>query len=303
MFNRGALLKDTGRFRRLDADFRFILSEIKRDSRVTSLLRISNIRSLVTSLLDQVGRCQKSLFEFLEVHKSAFTNFFVVLLNVLAGIDNLNFQDKRSKFARFYFLGDEDLLDIVGQAANRPSVIQPHLKKLFAGIHSVLFSNDQRHIVAISSLEGERVELKTPVSVTSDEVEIWLNRLVVETRSTLQVMLCDCVQERQRDAADLSRFPTQILCLAEAIVFTERCEKAITSSGGLSKLKNDYQNQLATYTSAPLLQSSGSDEQGVIVLKLQALIMDIIHYIDVIQQVVDAQCRSPTDWAWQKQLR
>lgn len=194
-------------------------------------------------------------------------------------------------------------MDIVGQAATRPAVVQPHLKKLFAGIHSVLFSNDQRQIVAISSLEGERVELKTSVPVHSEEVEIWLNRLVLETRSTLQAMLCECVQERQRDAADLSRFPTQILCLAEAIVFTERCEKAITLSGGLNKLKNDYQNQLASYTSAPLLQSSGSDEQGVIVLKLQALIMDIIHYIDVIQQVSEAHCQSPKDWAWQKQLR
>ncbi|KAI9564905.1 hypothetical protein GHT06_008646 [Daphnia sinensis] len=277
VFNRGTLLKDAGRFRRLDADFRFIITEIKRDTRVTSLLRITNLRSLVTSLLDQVGRCQKSLFEFLE--------------------------DKRSKFARFYFLGDEDLLDIVGQAASRPAVVQPHLKKLFAGIHNVLFSNDQRHIVAIASLEGERVELKTPISVESEPVEIWLNRLVSETRSTLQSMLRNCVHERQRDATDLSRFPTQILCLAEAIVFTERCEKAMIFSGGLSKLKSDYQNQLASYTSAPLLQSSGSDEQGVIVLKLQALIMDIIHYIDVIKQIIDARCCSITDWAWKKQLR
>lgn len=139
--------------------------------------------------------------------------------------------------------------------------------------------------------------------VASEEVELWLNRLVTESRSTLQIMLRDCVKERQRDATDLSRFPTQILCLAEAIVFTERCEIAITSTGGLSKLKSDYQNQLASYTSAPLLQSSGSDEQGVIVLKLQSLIMDIIHYIDVVQQVIDARCRSPNDWAWQKQLR
>lgn len=200
-------------------------------------------------------------------------------------------------------MGDEDLLDIVGQAASRPAVVQPHLKKLFAGIHNVLFSNDQRHIVAIASLEGERVELKTPISVESEPVEIWLNRLVSETRSTLQSMLRNCVHERQRDATDLSRFPTQILCLAEAIVFTERCEKAMSFSGGLSKLKSDYQNQLASYTSAPLLQSSGSDEQGVIVLKLQALIMDIIHYIDVIKQIVDARCCSITDWAWKKQLR
>jgi len=61
---------------------------------------------------------------------------------------------KRANFARFYFLGDDDLLDIIGQAATKPWVIQNHLKKLFAGIHSVQFSPENRHIVAIESIEG-----------------------------------------------------------------------------------------------------------------------------------------------------
>ena len=76
VFNRGALLQDAGRFRRLDADFRYIMSEISRDTRITTILRIPNFRSVVTNLLDQVGRCQKSLYEFLEVRKETFlTNF------------------------------------------------------------------------------------------------------------------------------------------------------------------------------------------------------------------------------------
>jgi dynein heavy chain 2 len=37
---------------------------------------------------------------------------------------------------RFYFLGDDDLLEVLGQGASL-AVIQPHLKKLFAGIHRV----------------------------------------------------------------------------------------------------------------------------------------------------------------------
>lgn len=50
----------------------------------------------------------------------------------------LVFQEKRLRFPRFYFLGDEDLLEILGQA-NKQHVIQSHLKKLFSGIHSVVF--------------------------------------------------------------------------------------------------------------------------------------------------------------------
>ena len=48
---------------------------------------------------------------------------------------------------RFYFLGDDDLLEILGQAQN-PTVIQSHLKKLFQGINSVQFSPDGKQIVS-----------------------------------------------------------------------------------------------------------------------------------------------------------
>ena len=56
-------------------------------------------------------------------------------------------------------IGDDDLLEILGQATN-PTVIQTHLKKLFAGIHSVQFDEDCSHIMAMKSLEGEVVPLQ-----------------------------------------------------------------------------------------------------------------------------------------------
>ena len=46
---------------------------------------------------------------------------------------------KRSAMPRFYFIGDDDLLEILGQA-NNPNVIQSHLKKLFQGINKVLYA-------------------------------------------------------------------------------------------------------------------------------------------------------------------
>lgn len=63
---------------------------------------------------------------------------------------------------RFYFLGDDDLLEILGQPSN-PDIIQAHLKKLFAGIHSVTLNGNT--IEGINSVEGETVPLPSPVQV------------------------------------------------------------------------------------------------------------------------------------------
>ena len=57
-------------------------------------------------------------------------------------------EEKRSSFPRFYFIGDDDLLEILGQAQN-PTVIQRHLKKLFQGLHKVEFSEDKTRITAM----------------------------------------------------------------------------------------------------------------------------------------------------------
>jgi len=79
-------------------------------------------------------------------------------------------QEKRSLFPRFYFIGDDDLLEILGQATN-PAVIQTHLKKLFAGIHSVQFDDDKSHILAMKSLDGEVVPLRNKIQI-NPKVEV-----------------------------------------------------------------------------------------------------------------------------------
>ncbi|CAG2066192.1 unnamed protein product, partial [Timema podura] len=144
IFGAGTMSQDQARFQRVDHDFRYIMADVSRDSKVVSLCRISNLHQILSTLLDQLSRCQKSLNDFLE--------------------------EKRSAFPRFYFLGDEDLLEILGQST-KPRVIQAHLKKLFVGIHSVTFDPSEQHITAIRSLEGETVPLKQHVELTA-KVEV-----------------------------------------------------------------------------------------------------------------------------------
>ncbi|RXM28913.1 Cytoplasmic dynein 2 heavy chain 1 [Acipenser ruthenus] len=275
IFGRGALPREQARFKRVDEDFRAIMADVHRDSRVTSLNARAGIRHSLITILDQLQRCQKSLNEFLE--------------------------EKRSAFPRFYFIGDDDLLEILGQATN-PTVIQSHLKKLFAGINTVDFDEEFQHITAMKSLEGEVVSLKNKIHISND-VEVWLSDLASEMKETLKQLLFDCVTAGRRSGIDPSRFPSQILCLAEQIQFTEDVENAIQVHK-LQQLEVDLMAKLDHYTGVDTRnEDSGQTDVSVLQLKLKALILDIIHNIDIVKQLQEAEVSSKEDWAWKKQLR
>uniref|UniRef100_H3AMW9 Uncharacterized protein n=1 Tax=Latimeria chalumnae TaxID=7897 RepID=H3AMW9_LATCH len=277
IFGRGALPREQTRFKRVDEDFRSIMSDVQRDNRVTSLNARAGIRNTLITILDQLQRCQKSLNEFLE--------------------------EKRSAFPRFYFIGDDDLLEILGQSTN-PSVIQSHLKKLFAGINSVEFDENFQNIIAMKSLEGEVVPLKNKINILND-VEVWLNNLATEMKKTLEQLLVECVTagRKSQGAIDPSCFPSQILCLAEQIQFTEDVENAFRDHS-LQQLEVELVAKLEHYTSVDTsTEDPGNTEAGVLELKLKTLILDIIHNIDVLKQLTQAQVHSTEDWAWKKQLR
>ncbi|XP_063807614.1 cytoplasmic dynein 2 heavy chain 1 isoform X2 [Pseudophryne corroboree] len=274
IFGRGALPREEARFNRVDEDFRSIMSDIQRDNRVTMLTSRVGIRNSLITILDQLQRCQKSLNEFLE--------------------------EKRSAFPRFYFIGDDDLLEILGQSTN-PTVIQSHLKKLFAGVNSVDFDEGFKHIIAMKSLEGEVVPLKNKVLVSTD-VEVWLSNLAFQMKSTLQMLLVECVTagKRSQGTIDPLRFPSQILCLAEQIQFTDDVENAIRGRS-LHEVELELTAKLEHYTSID--DTASTDDAGILELKLKALILDIIHNIDVVKQLNQAQVQSADDWVWKKQLR
>ncbi|XP_071781183.2 cytoplasmic dynein 2 heavy chain 1 [Centroberyx gerrardi] len=273
IFGRGALPREQARFKRVDEDFRSIMSDVQRDSRVVSLSSRAGIRNSLVTILDQLQRCQKSLNEFLE--------------------------EKRSAFPRFYFIGDDDLLEILGQATN-PAVIQSHLKKLFAGINSVEFDEQCQHIVAMCSLEGEMVPLRNLIRI-SNNVEVWLSELSAEMKETLKHLLYECVSAGKKGEVDPSRYPSQILCLAEQIQFTEDMERALREQN-LQQLEVELNAKLEHYTTVDT-SSDDHTNSSVLQLKLKALILDIIHNISVVKQLSHTGVSSTDAWAWRKQLR
>ncbi|CAJ0566765.1 unnamed protein product, partial [Mesorhabditis spiculigera] len=265
IFGRGALPHEASRFARVDADFRLILADVAKDARLISLCSRTGLRRNLEQVVEQLGRCQRALAQFL--------------------------QEKRAAFPRFYFLGDDDLLEILGQSTN-PLVIQAHLRKLFQGIDKVVFGEGNLTLVAMVSADGEVVLLDAPVRLVP-QVETWLQHLSDRMASTLRLLTVDALRD---DGLNPGKYPSQVLCLAEEVRFCRECERALDSSS-LPSLHTSLQHQLTQLTG---LQPR---DEGLLRLKLKALILDLIHHIDVVQQLITAQARSTAEWTWQRQLR
>jgi dynein heavy chain 2 len=269
IFSRGALPAEESRFKRVDESFKDIVNTVVRDPKLFYLADeqiFPKLSDNLRNMLDQLERCQKALTEFLEA--------------------------KRSAMPRFYFIGDDDLLEILGQAKN-PNVIQSHLKKLFQGIHKVKFDKDFKSITAMISSANEVVTLETPVPV-NEKVEDWLEQLAQEMRATLAAQLANCLKSKTFDW----NFPSQILCLAQSIKFTDDCEAAITEGKkGLSNLLAQLKATLGEFTSHDL------SADPLMQLKMKSLVLDLVHNIDVVQQLQRKKTTKLSDWQWSKQLR
>ncbi|CCW60917.1 unnamed protein product [Phytomonas sp. EM1] len=280
IFARGALPQEQSRFKRVDKEFVAILRDVEADPRIMNVATQTDLNDRLKIILEQIERCQKSLMEYLEA--------------------------KRDKIPRFYFISDEDLLEILGDSHN-PFVIQAHLKKLFMGINLVEFNMDKTAITHMLSADGERVELQQPVSIAdSTDAEDWLVGLDEMMKRTLHEQLVRCVEEGANLAIleVIQRFPSQVLQVAQQIHFARVVERAIEADT-LKKLEAWQHEELERLIVMSVEVGSGGDSEsrGVAQLKIKALILDAIKNLQILEQLIAKNVRKANSWHWQKQLR
>ncbi|GBP43433.1 Cytoplasmic dynein 2 heavy chain 1, partial [Eumeta japonica] len=264
------------KFRKVNQGFRQVARAIEGDSRLSTLVQSARLRPMLDSISEQLHVCQAALNQYIE--------------------------DKRSIFPRFYFLSDDDLLELLGQARagaragaeGRAVVIQTHLRKLFPGITGVKLGPGDLSITALCSHQEEIFYLDRPVDIDCP-VEIWLKNVENEMHASLKNLVLNYVMNTSPKNNDVFSLPVQILCLAQNIRFTEQTERAITSKE-LHKLKVNIDKEYKYYAEVP----TDDDNER---LKRQALILQCAYYLNVIQLLIDNNVATTSQWLWQKQLR
>lgn len=174
---------EQGRFRRVDDEFRSIYEVLVSQEIVVSLNTIPGIEDSLEMLTDQLERCQKALNSFLE--------------------------EKRDSFPRFFFLGDDDLLEILGQSSN-VAVVQSHLKKIFSGIAKLEVKDGgekqspdgktyrEQKVLAVLADMQERLKLDREVEV-SNKIDQWLEELSQVSEKSLAASLAKSMSASELD--------------------------------------------------------------------------------------------------------
>ncbi|KAJ3375748.1 Dynein heavy chain 2, axonemal [Allomyces arbusculus] len=235
-------------------------------------------------------------------------DMFVKLEKVQKSLD-MYLETKRQFFPRFYFLSNDDLLEILGQARDPPAV-QPHMKKCFDGINKLelqlVGSDARKHYEAIGmhSPDGEYVPFNMSVSLEGP-VEGWLQDVEAAMRQTLTTVLIGCLTAMKKSKRDkwLNDWPGQLLILSGQIAWTADCTKALTDveRGDKHALKDLKKKQISMLKKlADLVRTNLSKVDRK---KLIALITTEVHSRDVIERMAKNNIDSVNAFEWLSQLR
>ncbi|XP_063804701.1 cytoplasmic dynein 1 heavy chain 1 [Pseudophryne corroboree] len=281
---------ETQRFQSISTEFLSLMKKVTKSPLVMDVLNIQGVQRSLERLADLLGKIQKALGEYLE--------------------------RERSSFPRFYFVGDEDLLEIIGNSKNVPK-LQKHFKKMFAGVSSIILNEDSSVVLGISSREGEEVMFKTPVSITEHpKINEWLTLVEKEMRVTLAKLLAESVTEVEIfgkstaiDSATyiswIDKYQAQLVVLSAQIAWSENVEFALNSAseggGGSSPLQSVLTNVEITLT--VLADSVLMEQPPLRRRKLEHLITELVHQRDVTRSLMKLRVDNPKSFEWLSQMR
>lgn len=218
------------------------------------------------------------------------------LLSIVSKGLNEYMELKRLRFPRFFFLSDDELLEILSQSRN-PKAVQPHLRKCFENIAKVTFEWDLK-ITQMHSSEGEIVDLKYKFYPSSN-VECWLLLLEDTMRHSVRLTLVEGLEELWRLPRNqwVLRWPGQVVIAGSQVAWTAGVEESLKEY----RLEDFYYEMLTCLDSLrALVKGELTFFQREI---LCALIVIEVHARDVTCMLVEEGVKSITDFQWTCQLR
>lgn len=261
---------ESKRYQTMERIWRKVMNSAKENPQVISLCpdpRLLESLRECNKLLEQV---QKGLSEYLET--------------------------KRTAFPRFYFLSDDELLEILSQTKD-PTAVQPHLRKCFENIAKLSFEEDLR-ISSMFSGEGECVPFSNELYPTGN-VEDWLLEVENTMRGSLREILHRALvayEETPRTEWVL-KWPGQVVIAGCQTHWTKEVSEALVEN----RIDELYKTLMAQLSDLVTLVRGNLSKLSRMILG--ALIVIEVHACDVVAKMIAEKVKNVNDFEWISQLR
>ncbi|ODV89200.1 hypothetical protein CANCADRAFT_32533 [Tortispora caseinolytica NRRL Y-17796] len=208
----GFLPTEASRFRAISSEFMSILTKVARNPQILEVLHIPEIQSSIEKLYEMTIKVERALSEYLE--------------------------KERSRFPRFYFLGDENLLELIGNSSDI-SRAQPHISKIFSGVSKLQVKG--KSLCGVFTLDDEHLTLVDEISLEEDStVGAWMPRLETSIKQSVGAAFQKCYDDLYKltsEKVNLSGYENvfesnifQVFQLSVYVLFTKLIEGEMSTA-------------------------------------------------------------------------
>ncbi|RLN73947.1 hypothetical protein BBJ28_00018063, partial [Nothophytophthora sp. Chile5] len=212
-------------------------------------------------------------------------------------------ETKRMAFPRFYFLSNDELLEILAQSKN-PQAVQPHLRKCFENLVKLDFGDlpGSVDMLAMYSSENERVPLGKNLKARGN-VEDWLKALEVSMKASIYKLMKAGLLDYDTKQRSLwvCDHPGQVVATVAQMTWARSTEEALKSESPVEEMHQWYKRNLFELNEliVKIRGDLSSLERKVIV----ALVTTDVHARDIVESLWTEKVDSVGNFIWQQQLR
>lgn len=212
---------------------------------------------------------------------------------------------KKNEFSRFYFLTEQDLLQILG-SADPLETLNPHLIKIYTNCKKLI--SDHRKIKGMESQEGEKYMFESPILIESQQqVGSWMNKVDDQMKITLKSLTKNAIKDYVTE--ELYKFIRNKLGMI--CVFTieawwtfalEDVFRKIKQEGDKHAMKNELKSQTEGLLKlVQIVRKKDISKEDR--LKVNNLIIRVVHGREIVDKFVRDSILDAREFEWESQLK
>ncbi|EAN77952.1 Cytoplasmic dynein 2 heavy chain (DYNC2H1), putative [Trypanosoma equiperdum] len=266
------LPRETERFKKVNGNWHYLTNEAHEKKLVLDFCAIPDSLSKFKDNNDELELIQRGLNQYLA--------------------------SKRSAFARFYFLSDDELLTILSEARD-PRKIQPHFRKLFENIMEIDMRDPGNEMFGMYSQMREYVPFDQGI-LPRRNIENWLSEIEhmmrISIRSQLSKGVKDCAEKGRQNL--ILNAPGQVAIAVSQIMWTASCESSIKEHGSLEPYMPKARENLMS-----LVETVRQPLSTLQRVNISGLITIEVHAKDIVEKLTEDKVDSIYAFEWISQLR